>query len=129
MITPACAIGRPTPPPVTGTLTTGRGYRLTGDGETAYLAPCHPDCGHPGDWYDRAIGLTALLRSTAPEADQQQGRFEIVVTFHPDPYSGAPECEPYRGRTCRNGRRWNAPPPPEGEACQGERTPLLTTAE
>lgn len=127
MTSPACAIGRPTPPPVTGTLTTGRGYRLTGDGETAYLAPCHPDEWHPFDWYDCALGLAGLLRSTVPEADQQRGRFEISVTFHPDPCSGAPECEPYHGRTCRDGRAWDAPPP-EGDPCQDERTPLLATA-
>lgn len=99
-----CAINRPQPAPVTGTLTTGPGYREAGDYESCYLAPrSYNSCPRAEDWYEHAIGLTDILRATVPCAVERgrpslRGTFTVTVTFQPDPYADEPTCINPRGR-------------------------------
>jgi len=103
-----CAINRPQPAPVTGTLTTGPGYREVGDYESSYLAPrSYFDCPRAENWYESAIGLPSLLGATVPVVLEPygptvRGTFTVTVTFQPDPYTDEPTCAiPYERDECR----------------------------
>jgi hypothetical protein len=103
-----CAINRPQPAPVTGTLTTGPGYRAAGDHESCYLAPRYQDaCPRAEDWHEHALGLADILRATVPCAVERgrpslRGTFTVTVTFQPDPYADEPTCViPYERDECR----------------------------
>ena len=93
-----CAISRLRLAPVTGSITTGPGYREAGDCEGIYLAPRYYDaCPRAEDWYDSALGLSDILRATVPSAllrdrPAVRGTFTITVTFQPDPYTDEPTC-------------------------------------
>jgi hypothetical protein len=90
---------------------------LTGDYETAFLAPQH--YGGKEDPCDGSVSIQDILKRTVPDFEGRRGRFVISVTFIQDPYGDGIECEVPMSSTCDNDRPWDDPetPPPAPEDC------------
>jgi len=114
-----CDVGRPTSHISRGTLDTGPGYLLTGDGEGDYIATRHPTPFEDWkSWYESAIGLARIIHETV-KSDGRRGRYVINVTFIQDPFGGEGECDSIPAIPCSDDRPWDdpEPPPPEPEDC------------